>query len=168
MTNVTYIGNLTSDPELRFTPSGVAVANFNIAVNTRSKKGEEYVDDPTLFIRVNVWKDPAENVAESLEKGSRVIVTGRQKQTEFTDRDGNTRQQLEVTADEVGPSLRWAKGKVQKVQRSQGGGFAQSAPRPSPQGEQFNPQYAPQPNAQPAADPWAGGGNQGGYDDPPF
>ena len=162
MTIVTYIGNVTDKdgPTLRFTQSGKAVASFNLAINSRSKRGDEYVDDPPLFVRVNVWDDQAENVSESLSKGSRVFVTGRQKMTEFTDREGNTRQQLEVTADEVGPTLKWATAVPSKVDRRQGGGRAPQAPQ---QGGYGQPQGAPQ------GDPWAGGGNQGGYDDPvPF
>lgn len=156
MTIVTYVGNVTDKdgPVLRFTQSGKAVASFNLAINSRSKRGDEYIDDPTLFVRVNVWDDQAENVSESLAKGSRVIVTGRQKMTEYTTREGETRQQLEVTADEIGPSLRWATAVPNKVDRRQGGG---RAPQPSPQGEQ-----------------WNGGGygnapQGGGFDqDPPF
>lgn len=153
MTNVTYIGNATADAEIRYTQSGIAVASINLAVNTRTKRGEEYIDDPTLFIRVTAWKDMAENVGQSIRKGDRLIVVGRQKQTEFTTRDGDTRQQLEVTVDEIGPSLRWATAQAQKTPRNGGGrSFGGGAPA-----------------APPANDPWAGGGSQGGYEsDPPF
>lgn len=164
MTNVTYIGNATSDAELRFTQNGVAVASINLAVNTRSKRGEEYVDDPTLFIRVTAWKDMAENVGQSVRKGDRLIVVGRQKQTEFTTRDGDTRQQLEVTADEIGPSLRWATAEAQKVQRSGGrGGAPQGGYGQQPQQSQGYGQQAPQQGY--AAPP-----QPQGYDDqaPPF
>ena len=113
------------------------------------------MDDPPLFIRVNAWDDLGENVSESLRKGDRVTVVGRQKMTEYTSREGETRQQLEVTADEVAVSLRWATATPQKVDRRQGGGRAPQGP----------PQGAPQSGD---SDPWAGGGNQGGYDDPPF
>lgn len=159
MTNVTYIGNATADAELRYTQTGVAVASINLAVNTRSKRGDEYIDDPTLFIRVTAWKDTAENVGQSIRKGDRLIVVGRQKQTEYTTRDGDTRQQLEVTADEIGPSLRWATASAQKTPRNGGG-------RGAPQGG-YGGQAQGAPQGAPASDPWAGNGG-GGYDDPPF
>lgn len=137
MTTVTYTGNITDKdgPQLRFTQAGKAVASFNMAVNSRSKRDGEWVDDPPLFIRVNAWDDLGENAAESLRKGDRVTVVGRQKMTEYTSREGETRQQLEVTADEVAVSLRWATATPAKVDRRQGGG---RTPQPSPQGEQWN------------------------------
>ena len=149
MTTVTYTGNVTDKdgPQLRFTQAGKAVASFNLAVNSRSKRGQEWVDDPPLFIRVNAWDDLGENASESLRKGDRVTVVGRQKMTEYTSREGETRQQLEVTADEVAVSLRWATATPAKVDRRS------QSPRQQP------PQDA---------EPWASGGNQGGYDDPPF
>ena len=149
MTTVTYTGNITDKdgPQLRFTQAGKAVASFNMAVNSRSKRDGEWVDDPPLFIRVNAWDDLGENAAESLRKGDRVTVVGRQKMTEYTSREGETRQQLEVTADEVAVSLRWATATPAKVDR-RGQGPRQQPPQD--------------------AEPWASGGNQGGYDDPPF
>lgn len=151
-TVITVIGNLTADPELRFTQSGIAVASFTIASTPRTfdKQSNEWKDGEALFLRCSLWRDAAENVAESLEKGSRVIAQGRLKQRSYTDREGNQRTSIELDVDEIGPSLKYATAKANKVQRGQA--------RPSPQGETYNPQGAP------AADPWAGGGNQGGYD----
>ncbi|MFI8778256.1 single-stranded DNA-binding protein [Brachybacterium paraconglomeratum] len=165
-TIITVVGNLTADPELRFTQSGVAVANFTIASTPRTfdKQANEWRDGEALFLRSTIWRDAAENVAESLEKGSRVIAQGRLVQRSFTDREGNNRTSIELDVDEIGPSLRYATAKPSKVDRRQGGG---RAPQPSPQGEQWNGGYS-QPQGAPNADPWAGGGNQGGYDDPPF
>lgn len=156
MTTVTYTGNVTDKdgPQLRFTQAGKAVASFNLAVNSRSKRDGEWVDDPPLFVRVNAWDDLGENVCESLRKGDRVTVVGRQRMTEYTTREGETRQQLEVTADEVAVSLRWATATPAKVDRRG------QAPR------QATPQGGNQSGGD--SDPWAGGGNQGGYDDPPF
>lgn len=164
-TTITVIGNLTADPELRFTQSGVAVASFTIASTPRTfdRQRNEWVDGEALFLRCSIWRDAAENVAESLEKGSRVIAQGRLKQRSFTDREGNNRTSIELDVDEIGPSLRYAVAKPSKVDRRQGGGRApQGPPQGAPQGGYGQPQGAPQ------SDPWAGGGNQGGYDDPPF
>lgn len=161
-TPISIIGNLTADPELRFTQSGVAVASFTIASTPRrfDKQANDWVDGEALFMRCSIWRDAAENVAESLEKGSRVIASGNLKQRSFTDREGNNRTSIELDVDEVGPSLKYATAKPNKVDRRNGGRPA----APSPQGEQWNGGG----QAAPAADPWAGGGNQGGYDDPPF
>lgn len=162
-TLITVIGNLTADPELRFTQSGVAVANFTIASTPRhfDKQANEWKDDEALFMRSTIWRDAAENVAESLEKGSRVIAQGNLVQRAFTDRDGNNRTSYELNVVEIGPSLKYATAKPNKVQRGQqGGGFGGGAPQGGAR--------APQGGQPPANDPWAGGGNQGGYDDPPF
>lgn len=156
MTTVTYTGNITDKdgPELRFTQAGKAVASFNMAVNSRSKRDGEWVDDPPLFIRVNAWDDLGENASESLRKGDRVTVVGRQRMTEYTSREGETRQQLEVTADEVAVSLRWATATPAKVDRR-----SQSPRQATPQGGS---------QSGGGSDPWAGG-NQGGFpDDPPW
>lgn len=156
-TQITVIGNLTADPELRFTQSGVAVANFTIASTPRTfdKQANEWRDGEALFLRSTIWRDAAENVAESLEKGSRVIAQGRLVQRSFTDREGNNRTSIELDVDEIGPSLRYATAKPQKIDRRQGGG---RVPQPSPQGEQWNGGYS-QPQGAPQSDPWAGGGS---------
>lgn len=168
-TIITVIGNLTADPELRFTQSGVAVANFTIASTPRTfdKQANEWRDGEALFLRSTIWRDAAENVVESLEKGARVIAQGRLVQRSFTDREGNNRTSIELDVDEIGPSLRYATAKATKVDRRQGGGrfgggAQQGQQQGAPQGGYGQPQGAPN------ADPWAGGGNQGGYDDPPF
>jgi single-strand DNA-binding protein len=119
---VTLVGNITDDPELRFTPSGAAVANFTVAVNRRFRNQEgSWEDKLDGFFRCNCWREMAENVAESLQKGSRVVVTGRLQQRSWDDQDGNRRSAFEVQVDEVGPSLRWATATVQKSKRSSGG-----------------------------------------------
>lgn len=178
-TVITVVGNLTADPELRFTQSGIAVASFTIASTPRmfDRQSNEWKDGEALFLRCSIWRDAAENVAESLEKGSRVVAQGRLKQRSFTDREGNNRTSIELDVDEIGPSLRYATAKANKVQRGGGGGgrggFGGGAPQGgAPQGG-FGGQggqggYNNAPQGAPSADPWAGGGNQGGYDDPPF
>lgn len=118
---ITLVGNITDDPELRFTPSGSAVANFTIAVNRRWKnQAGEWEDKLDGFFKCNCWRDMAENVAESLQKGSRVMVVGRLQQRSWDDQEGNKRSAFEIQVDEVGPSLRWATASVQKSQRSGG------------------------------------------------
>ena len=162
---VTVIGNLTGDPELRFTPNGQAVASFTVASTTRmlDKATNEWKDGDTLFLRCSVWRQYAENVAESLTKGTRVIVTGRLKQRSYETKEGEKRTVFEVEVDEVGPSLRNATAKVTRAQRAGGtsGGF--SAPAATG-GESFND------------DPWAAAStsNAGGgwatttSEEPPF
>jgi single-strand DNA-binding protein len=119
---VTLVGNITDDPELRFTPSGQAVANFTVAVNRRFKnQSGDWEDRLDGFFRCNCWREMAENAAESLTKGTRVVVTGRLQQRSWEDQDGGKRTAFEIQADEVGPSLRWATASVQKSQRSGGG-----------------------------------------------
>ncbi len=117
---VTLVGNITDDPELRFTPSGAAVANFTVAVNRRFKNGDRWEDRLDGFFRCSCWREMAENVAESLQKGTRVVVAGRLQQRSWEDGDGNRRSTIEVQVDEVGPSLRWATAQVQKSSRSSG------------------------------------------------
>jgi len=125
-TTITVIGNLTNDPELRFTPSGSAVANFTIASTPRTfdRQSNEWKDGETLFLRAAVWREAAENVAESLTKGMRVIVTGRLKSRSYETKEGEKRTVIELEVDEIGPSLRYANAKVNRTQRSGGqGGF---------------------------------------------
>ena len=124
-TLITVVGNLTDDPELRFTPSGAAVANFTVASTPRTfdRQSQEWKDGEALFLRCNIWRQAAENVAESLTKGSRVIVSGRLKQRSFDTKEGEKRTVIELEVDEIGPSLRYATAKVQKMSRSSGGGF---------------------------------------------
>lgn len=123
-TTLTIVGNLTADPELRFTPSGAAVANFTVASTPRrfDKQTNEWVDDPTLFMRCSIWREAAENVAESLVKGARVIVVGRLTQRSYQTREGQDRTVIEMLVDEVGPSLKNASAKVTRAQRSHGSG----------------------------------------------
>ena len=166
-TVITLVGNLVDDPELRFTPSGAAVAKFRMASTPRylDKQTNEWKDGESLFLSVNVWRQAAENVAESLQRGMRVIVQGRLKQRSYETKEGEKRTVYEVEADEVGPSLRSASAKVTKTQRG-GGGFGASAPAAD------NDPWA---SAAPAAAPApAGGGGGGGWntpgasDEPPF
>ncbi len=152
-TVITLVGNLVDDPELRFTPSGQAVAKFRIASTPRylDKATNEWKDGESLFLTCNVWRQAAENVAESLQRGMRVIVQGRLKQRSYETKEGEKRTVFEVEVDEVGPSLRSASAKVTKASRGGGGGgFGGGAP-------------ADDPWSTPAA---AGGGNFS--DEPPF
>jgi single-strand DNA-binding protein len=117
--NVTVIGNLVDDPELRFTPSGVAMAKIRLAVNRRWQKDGEWQED-TSFFTGTVWREQAESAAESLQKGARVIVTGRLEQRSWETPEGDKRSVVEIQIDEIGPSLRWATASVNKTQRSGG------------------------------------------------
>ena len=123
-TTITVIGNLTDDPELRFTPSGAAVAKFRVASTPRfmDKASGEWKDGEPLFLACTVWRQAAENVAESLQRGARVIVQGRLRQRSYETREGEKRTVYELEVDEIGPSLRYATAKVQKMSRSGGGG----------------------------------------------
>ncbi len=123
-TVITIIGNLTADPELRFTPSGAAVANFTVASTPRQfdRQSNEWKDGETLFMRCSVWRDAAENVAESCQRGMRVIVSGRLKSRSYETKEGEKRTVVEMDVDEIGPSLRSATAKVNKTQRGGGGG----------------------------------------------
>lgn len=123
-TVITVIGNLTGDPELRFTPSGAAVANFTVASTPRTfdRQSNEWKDGDTLFMRCSIWREAAENVAESLTKGMRVIAQGRLVQRSYETREGEKRTVVELQVDEIGPSLRYASAKVTRAQRSGGGG----------------------------------------------
>ena len=119
-TILTIIGTMTADPELRFTPSGVAVANFTVASNPRvfHQPTGQWRDGDPLFLRCQLWREPAENIAESLAKGTRVIATGRLQQRSYEDRHGENRTVIELLVDEIGPSLKWATAKIEKRTRS--------------------------------------------------
>ena len=121
---VTIVGNLTGDPELRFTPSGAAVANFTVASTPRTfdRQSNEWKEGETLFMRCSIWRDAAENVAESLQRGTRVIVSGRLKSRSYETKEGEKRTVVEMDVDEVGPSLRYANAKVTKTSRGGGSG----------------------------------------------
>ena len=127
-TITTIVGNLTADPELRFTPNGVAVANFTVASTPRAfhRQSGEWRDGDALFMRCTAWRDPAEHIAESLTRGDRVVVQGRLRQRSFETRDGDKRTVVELDVDDIGPSLRYATVKVTKASRaaanSPGGG----------------------------------------------
>ena len=128
-TVITVVGNLTADPELRFTPSGAAVASFTIASTPRQfdRNTNEWKDGEALFLRCSIWRQAAENVAESLQRGMRVVAQGRLKQRSFETREGEKRTVIELDVDEVGPSLRYATAKVNRTQRgSTSGGFGSS------------------------------------------
>lgn len=121
-TVITVVGNLVGDPELKFTASGAAVANFTVASTPRSfdKQSQKFVDGEALFMRCSVWRDAAENIVESLTKGTRVIVSGRLKQRSYKTREGENRTVVELEVDEIGPSLRYATVKVNRAERSKG------------------------------------------------
>ena len=159
-TVITMIGNLVDDPELRFTPSGAAVAKFRIASTPRylDKQTNEWKDGESLFLTCNVWRQAAENVAESLTRGTRVLVQGRLKQRSYETREGEKRTVYEIEVDEVGPSLRNATAKVTKASRS-GGSFGGSSGSDDP--------WA---SATPAGgDNWGSSGTSGTTsDEPPF
>jgi|SRR5690349_25154539 single-strand DNA-binding protein len=192
-TTITVIGNLVDDPELRFTPSGAPVANFRIASTPRTfdRQSNEWKDGDTLFLSCAVWRQAAENVAESLQRGMRVIVQGRLKSRQYETREGEKRTVFEIDVEEVGPSLRSASAKVTKTTRSgggggysgggggySGGGGQQSAPAddpwaspaPSQGGGGWGGQSQQQGGGQsaPPNDPWATPGVSGGNDEPPF
>lgn len=124
--NVTLIGNLVDDPELRFTPSGVALAKIRLAVNRRWRGQDGEWQEDTSFFNGTVWREQAETVAESLQKGTRVIVTGRLEQRSWETQEGDRRSVVEIQIDEIGPSLRWATATVNKTQRSDSWGGDQS------------------------------------------
>jgi single-strand DNA-binding protein len=173
-TVITVVGNLVDDPELRFTPSGAAVANFRIASTPRTfdRQTNEWKDGDTLFLSCSVWRQAAENVAESLTRGARVIVQGRLKQRSYETREGEKRTVVELDVDEVGPSLRNATAKVTKTSRSGGGFGAPAAPAPAAApagGGGDDPWATPTGGSRPAPanDPWSGGGG-GATDEPPF
>ena len=169
-TVITLIGNLTADPELRFTPSGAAVANFTVASTPRTfdRQTNEWRDGEAMFINCAVWRQYAENVAESLQKGMRVVVQGRLKSRSYETREGERRTVFEIDVDEIGPSLRYATAKVTRTsgggQRGGGGGYG-SNPAQSGGGNQGQPSGGGSYGGGNNADPWAtnnGGGNNGG------
>jgi single-strand DNA-binding protein len=167
-TVITVIGNLTSDPELRFTPSGAAVANFTVASTPRTldKQSGEWKDGEALFLRCNIWRQAAENVAESLTRGARVVVQGRLKQRSFETKEGEKRTVVELEVDEIGPSLRYATAKVNKVSRAGGGDFGGGGGGGNRGGGGGAPADDPWGSAPPAS---SGGGGGGGFaDEPPF
>jgi len=175
-TMITLVGNLVDDPELRFTPSGAAVANFRVASTPRTfdKQSGEWKDGESMFLTCTVWKQYAENVAETLQRGMRVIVQGRLKQRNYETQQGEKRTVFEIDVEEVGPALRSATAKVTKTQRQGGGGGfgggpAQQGGGYGNQGGGFGGGQAGGPP--PQNDPWAagGGGGGGGFsDEPPF
>ncbi|KRB76425.1 single-stranded DNA-binding protein [Nocardioides sp. Root190] len=187
-TVITVIGNLTDDPELRFTPSGAAVANFTVASTPRTfdRQTSEWKDGETLFLRCSVWRQAAENVAESLQKGMRVVVQGRLVSRSYDDREGQKRTVNELQVDEIGPSLTWATAKVTRANRSGGpggggggggyggGGGQAGGGRPAAGGDPWGG-GAPASSGggsnagggAPAGDPWAAPGVSGA-DEPPF
>ena len=130
-TVITVVGNLTADPELRYTQNGLPVANFTIASTPRTfdRQANEWKDGEALFLRASCWRDFAEHVAGSLTKGSRVIATGRLKQRSYDDRDGNKRTAIELEVDEIGPSLRYATAQVTRTSGGSGGGAGGGRPQ---------------------------------------
>ena len=173
-TTITVIGNLTDDPELRFTPSGAAVAKFRVASTPRfmDRQTNEWKDGEPLFLACTVWRQAAENVAESLQRGARVIVSGRLKQRSYETREGEKRTVIELEVDEVGPSLRYATAKVNKTQRGGGGGFGggQQGGGGSPQEDPWatGPSGGQQSGQQQSAQQGGGWGQAPSYDEPPF
>ena len=168
-TILTVVGNLTADPELRFTPSGAAVANFTVASTPRmmDRQTNEWKDGDPLFMRCSIWREAAENVAESLTRGSRVIVTGRLKQRSYETREGEKRTVVELEVDEIGPSLKYATAKVNKASRSGGGGGGFGGG-----GGGSRAAANSGPNDGPKDDPWgsapASGSFSGADEEPPF
>jgi single-strand DNA-binding protein len=178
-TTITVIGNLTNDPELRFTPSGAAVANFTIASTPRTfdRQSNEWKDGETLFLRASVWREMAENVAESLTKGMRVIASGVLKSRSYDTKEGEKRTVIELDVAEIGPSLRYANAKVNRTARGNGGGQAQGGGfGGSQQGAQGGGTWGGNQPAAAAEDPWAtpgntasaGGWGNGPDSEPPF
>jgi len=129
--NLTVVGTLTADPELRFTPGGKAVANFTIAQNPRVKEGDGWKDGEATFLRCSVWEGMAENIVESLRKGDRVIAQGGLRTRSYDAQDGSKRSSLELLVEAVGPDLRYATAAVTKIRKG-GGGFQQAAPAADP------------------------------------
>ncbi|GIM88845.1 single-stranded DNA-binding protein [Paractinoplanes toevensis] len=165
-TVITVVGNLTDAPELRFTAGGQAVAKFRIASTPRTfdKQAQEYKDGEPLFLACNIWRDAAEHVAESLDRGSRVIVQGRLRQRSYETREGEKRTVYELEVDEIGPSLRYATAKVQRMNRSGGSGAQQQSSGSG--GGNFDDPWATQ-GAQPTRG--FGGQQQASNDtEPPF
>ena len=152
-TIITVTGNLTSDPELRFTTNGAAVANFTIASTPRKfdRQSNEFKDGETLFMRCSVWREAAENVAESLQKGTAVIAQGRLESRSYETKEGEKRTVTELAVDEIGPNLRRATAQVTKNAPKGQGGFGQ---------QQSQAWGAEHQQSQPASDPWSASNNQ--------
>jgi len=173
-TQITIVGNLVDDPQLRYTPTGNAVANFRIASTPRfmDRQTNEWKDGDSLFLSCNIWRQAAENVAESLQRGMRVIVQGRLRQRSYETREGEKRTVYEIEVDEVGPSLRNASAKVTKSSRSGGGGGGGYGGGGGQGGYGGGGGGGGGGGRQAADDPWAsdsGGGDSGGFsDEPPF
>jgi single-strand DNA-binding protein len=191
-TPITVVGNLTADPELRFTPSGAAVANFTVASTPRNfdRQTNEWKDGEAMFLNCSVWRQAAENAAESLQRGMRVVVSGRLKARSFETREGEKRTVFEIDVDEVGPSLKYATAKVTKTSRSgsgggqggysggddpwssgnQGGGQGGQQGQGGAWGGQQGGGQGGYGGGQPANDPWAtpGVGSNSSQDEPPF
>ena len=176
-TNITVVGNIVADPELRFTPAGAAVANFRVASTPRryNSQTNQWEDGEAMFLTCNVWRQAAENVAETLSKGMRVIVTGRLKQRSFQTREGENRTVFEIDVDEVGPSLRYATAQVNRNPREGGGNYGggqQQRSNNNNQGGFGGQQQSQQQNQAPAEDPWnsapPAGGFGGADSEPPF
>ncbi|MGV0382448.1 single-stranded DNA-binding protein [Corynebacterium segmentosum] len=177
-TNITVVGNIVADPELRFTPAGAAVANFRVASTPRryNSQTNQWEDGEAMFLTCNVWRQAAENVAETLSKGMRIIVTGRLKQRSFQTREGENRTVFEIDVDEVGPSLRYATAQVNRNPREGGGNYGGGQQRSKNNnqggfgGQQQ--QQSQQQNQAPAEDPWnsapPAGGFGGADSEPPF
>ena len=155
-TLITVVGNLTDDPELRFTPSGAAVANFTVASTPRTfnKQTNEWEDGEAMFLRCSIWRQAAENVAESLQRGMRVVVQGRLKARSYETREGEKRTVFEIDVEEIGPSLKFATAKVNRVSRSGGQGYSGGGAAPSGGASSGGAQPGAQSGA-PAEDPWA-------------
>ena len=162
-TVITVVGNLTDDPELRFTANGAAVANFTVASTPRffDKQTNDWKDGDALFLRCSIWRQAAENVAESLQRGARVVVQGRLKQRSYETREGEKRTVYELDVDEVGPSLRYATAKVTKATR--GGGSGGAGAGGGGFGGGSNAQSSP-----PDDDPWSSAPPAAASDEPPF
>lgn len=178
-TNITVVGNIVADPELRFTPAGAAVANFRVASTPRryNSQTNQWEDGEAMFLTCNVWRQAAENVAETLSKGMRVIVTGRLKQRSFQTREGENRTVFEIDVDEVGPSLRYATAQVNRNPREGGNNFSGGGQQRSNNNNQGGfggqqQQQSQQQNQAPAEDPWnsapPAGGFGGADSEPPF
>ncbi len=171
-TNMTVVGNLTADPELRFTPSGAAVANFTVASTPRKFNAQtnQWEDMDALFMRCNIWRQAAENVAESLTRGSRVVVTGRLRQRSYDTKEGEKRTVVELEVDEIGPSLKYATAKVNKVSRGGGGGGGGGGFGGNQGGSQASGGDDPWGSAPQAGSSGGGfGGSRGGSnEEPPF
>lgn len=170
-TIITVVGNLTGDPELKFLPNGSAVTNFTIASTPRTfdRDAQEWKDGDTLFLRCSIWRDAAENVAESLSRGTRVVAQGRLVQRSWETKEGEKRTVVELQVDEVGPSLRYATAQVRRTERTKGASQGATEPGPGWGGQQGQAQTGYGRPQQP--DPWATQGpasRPGSYDEPPY